>query len=103
MSQMLDWTNKIRLSLKEVPLTLTMSEREKLVFHGPLSAEFPKGSYKYGRECVLTVWSVTYPTVQVRAYNNGFARLEIPIPVSSALRDFFLAVAFEIDRQLKGV
>jgi len=86
-----------------VPLTLTVSEREKMVFEGDFLAEFPKGSYKYQPECVLTVWSSIYPTVQLRARNHGFARLELPIPISSALRDFFLECAFEIDKQLHEI
>ena len=98
----LDFSEVLKLSVK-VPCTTTIDRMSKLSFTGSLVLDFHTNSYRYDNEAVLAVWSYSYPVVKARSSNRNFGRTEIVLPLSSEVRDFFLACACEIDAKLKGV
>ena len=70
----------------DVNASFTWSKGEKAYLRGKLSFDRHKGSYKYPNEVVLSVWSKEPPEIAERAFNNGYYRIEIPIPESVFLR-----------------
>ena len=87
----------------EVPNTMAINEKTKLAFKGKLTLNFHLKSARYSPEAVLAVFSRKYPEIHERASNNNWARMELPLPISSATRDFFLSCAEAVDRKLKGI
>ena len=86
-----------------VPSTMAINEKTKLAFKGHLTLNFHLGSRKYSPEAVLSIYSPVYPIVKERASNNNWARLELPLPVCAATREFFLECARAVDAKLKGI
>lgn len=95
----LEFDEAVKLSV-QVPVTMTISDSQKLAMNGNLTLDFHRNSYKYQDEAVLTVWHYSYPVVRSRPVNDGYGRNEIVLPISSEVRDFFLAAAFQIDARL---
>jgi len=82
--------------------TFAISPSEKLVMKGTLTVDVHKNSYAFQDEAVISLWSNQYPVVERRAQNDGYARIEIPIPVRDAY-NFLLNVCMKLDARLKGV
>ena len=75
--QMYDLTPSIKPVVKT---TMALSSSEKVEFQGSLSFDRHEGSYMYPNEVVVSVWSHSKPVVKQRAYNDGYYRVEIPVP-----------------------
>jgi hypothetical protein len=61
--------------------TLAINNTEKYVLAGSLSFERQENSYRYENEGVVTLWSREPPVLESRAYNDGYFRVEIPVPL----------------------
>jgi len=72
----------------KVKVTLALSPTEKVEQEGIFTIDRHEGSYKYADEVVLTVWSCDKPILKQRAYNDGYYRVEIPIPKATAIKLF---------------
>jgi len=69
------------LSIKPtVKATMALSATEKVEFSGSLSFDRHEGSYMYDNEVVVSVWSHDKPVFKERAVNDGYYRVEIPVP-----------------------
>lgn len=70
----------------QVHASFTWSKDSKAYLHGKLTLDRHKGSWKYPNEVVISVWSKEPPETVQRAYNDGYYRIEIPIPEAVFLR-----------------
>lgn len=75
--QMFDLTPSIKPTVKA---TMALSSTEKIEFQGSLSFDRHEGSYQYPNEVVISVWSHGKPVFKERAVNDGYYRVEIPVP-----------------------
>lgn len=75
--RMFDLTPEIKPTVK---CTFAVSPSKKFVQKGLLSFDRHEGSYKYNDEVVITVWSKNPPYEEHRADNQGYYRVEIPVP-----------------------
>ena len=70
----------------EQPIKATVSYGDKrILFEGTLSIDQTEGSYAYGSELQIHLWATEQPKEQERALNNGYARIEICMPVTEGL------------------
>lgn len=76
----------------DVTCTFAISKDEKLVLKGKFTIDRHAGSYKFHDEVVLTVWGTEQPVLEKRAWNKGFFRLEIPLPIAAAIGLFETAL-----------
>lgn len=74
---MFDLTPTIKPTVK---VTMALSPVEKAVLEGQLSFDRHEGSYRFPEEVVISVWCHGKPIIRQRAYNNGYYRVEIPVP-----------------------
>ncbi len=66
----------------KVPATFALSQTKKASMSGFLSFDRHENSYLFQDEAVISLWSKTHPTIQQRADNAGYYRLEIPVPLN---------------------
>ena len=83
--------------------TFALDKYEKLVMNGKVTFNFHHNSYAFGPEVVLAVYTPVAPEKKRRADNNNWYRNEIPFPICSETRDFFLKCAMAVDAKLKGL
>ena len=76
----------------DVNTTFALSPTEKAVMTGKLSFDRHVNSFMYEPEVVITVWSTSKPHIEARAENEGYYRLEIPVPVPVFERILHLAL-----------
>jgi len=86
-----------------LPCTMAIDRLWKLLHRGRLTLNFHRDSSRYSPESVLSVYSRDLPKREPRADNNNWNRMELPLPISSATRDFFLECARAVDARLKGL
>ena len=89
-------------SLSSIPRTWAISATEKYSTVANFTVDVHKHSYMFKDEVVLTLWSTRYPEVKLGAENDGYFRLEIPIP----MRDFYelmMTVLPELHGRLNGI
>ena len=75
----------------------------KLTINGKVTLNTHHGSYAHKPEVVLSVYSPLAPKKSRRNGNGKWYRMELPFPISSATRDFFLECARKVDAKLKGI
>lgn len=75
--RMFDLTPEVKPKVKA---TVAVSPQKKWVQEGLLSFDRHEGSYQFPEEVVITVWSREPPVVKDRAFNEGYYRVEIPVP-----------------------
>ena len=83
--------------------TFAVDKYEKLVMNGKVTFNFHHNSYKFKPEVVLSCYTPFAPEKKRRADNNNWYRMELPFPISSQTRDFFLECARRVDAMLKGI
>ena len=77
-----------------VPMTWALNPTQKLRMMVRASVDFHQGSYKYGPEAVLSLFSYQYPTLNLRSATNGKNfRVECMVP----LEDHFLQIRRELE------
>jgi len=86
----------------DVNASFTWSKGKKSYLRGKLSLDRHRGSYKYANEVVISVWSRDPPETVDRAYNDGYYRLEIPIPESVFLKMIEEAASNLFALRIKG-
>lgn len=70
----------------EQPIRATVSYGDKrILFEGTLSIDQTEGSYAYGPELQIHLWATDQPQEQTRAFNKGYARIEICMPIGEGL------------------
>lgn len=65
-----------------VKCTFAISPSEKFVQEGRLCFDRHEGSSKFQDEVVVSVWSRQPPHREARASNDGYFRVEIPVPLA---------------------
>lgn len=71
------------------PIDATVSFGEKrIVFHGQLVVDHIEQSWKWGDQITMNVWLKDLPEIETRAYNDGYSRVAIALPVTVARRFF---------------
>jgi len=75
--RMFDLTPEFQPTVK---CTFALSHRSKYVQKGTLTFDRHENSYKFPDEVVITVWSREPPYEEPRADNDGYYRVEIPVP-----------------------
>lgn len=82
---MFELTPSIRPAVKA---TFALSPTEKVLMKGVLSIDRHEGSHSFPDEVVISVWTRDPPFFERRAENDGYYRLEIPIPINVATKLF---------------
>lgn len=75
--RMFDLTPEIAPTVK---CTFAISKDAKYIQEGTLTFDRHENSYKFNDEVVITVWSRESPCTSQRADNDGYYRVEIPVP-----------------------
>jgi hypothetical protein len=75
-----------------VPVTFALSPNEKASMSGFLSFDRHENSYAFNDEVVISCWSREPPIIEKRAENQGYYRLEVPVPLDTFERMLELAL-----------
>jgi hypothetical protein len=65
-----------------VPVTFALSPTEKASMTGFISFDRHENSYAFNDEVVISCWSREPPIIEKRAENQGYYRVEIPVPLT---------------------
>jgi len=76
------------VKIKE-PIDATVSfGKKRIVFHGELVVDHIEKSWKWGDQITINVWLKDLPKIETRAYNDGYSRVGIALPIEVARRFF---------------
>lgn len=75
----------LAITPKCVTVTVCFGSKRYTV-KGPLSVVRTRGSYRYGDELHFTVHSSDVPTEDLRAFNNGWTRIEVAVELKPGLQ-----------------
>jgi hypothetical protein len=69
------------------PIDATVSfGNKRMVFHGQLVVDHIEQSWKWGDQVTINVWLKDPPEIETRAYNDGYSRVAIALPIGLARR-----------------
>lgn len=75
------------LATSQVPVEATVAYGNKrLVFRGLCTVDKTQGSWKFGEQIQLVLWTKEKVKVENRAENNGYNRIEIALPKEIGIR-----------------
>ena len=64
------------------PFEATVSYGDtRLVFEGQVVFEKTQGSFKFGEQFQIVLWTKNLPLTEERAINDGYSRIEIALPL----------------------
>lgn len=77
---------------KQIEATASFSDK-KIVFRGELGIDRTEGSYKWGPQVLIALWSFELPKIDSRCNNKGYSRVQIAISREDAKKLFKEALA----------
>lgn len=69
-----------------VKATMAISPTEKMLQIGTFSIDRHENSHSFSDEVVFSVWGFARPVYEKRARNDGYYRVEIPVPLRVAIK-----------------